>query len=100
MLLSLVEEIVAPLDGCAQCLVTLFGGPHALRQKVESVAEALGDLARREGLHSGGGQFDGQWHSVQVAADATYDLVVVPKGVVWGEAGRALNEQLDCVFFC
>ncbi len=62
------EQVVAPLDGCAQGLLAGIGVAAALEQ-VEAGGEALQDLGRGERLRAGGGELDGEREVVQARAE-------------------------------
>ena len=69
-LLLRAEEVVAPLDRCAQRPVPRgHAGTRLGLQDVESHAEALEDVARREQLDSSGGEFECQREPVQADAE-------------------------------
>jgi hypothetical protein len=70
-LLRLAEEVVTPFDGREQRLMPRDRRAAALRQQLEPVVEARGNLDRGEDAHTRGGELDGQGDAVQPRADLT-----------------------------
>ncbi len=64
-LLGIRQELVAPVDGGAQCLLPLLGGAGAGGEQGEAMREPLGDLDRRQGRDPCGGELEGERDAVE-----------------------------------
>ena len=90
------QQRVRPIHGRAQCLLPTHRGPGAAGEQSEAVVQAVDDLVQRQRPHPRGGQFDGQRHAVESAADLGDCLdVVVGDSEVGPDPASAVGEQLD-----
>jgi hypothetical protein len=92
------EEIVTPLHGCPQGLLTLRAGLGPVDEQCESVVEAIQDLARRERGDAGRGKLQRQGDPVEPATDPNH-LVDVARVQLERSAGLcgSFDEQDHCV---
>ena len=93
-----VEEVVAPLDGAEQRLLSRGRGAVGTGEQLEALAESSDDLVGRHRPEAGGGELDGERDPVEVATDRHHVTDVVDgqlEGVV-GEPG-AVDEEPDRV---
>jgi hypothetical protein len=92
------EEVVAPIDHAPQGLVAGGTAPGAATQEPKPVVETAGQLVRPQEAQAGRRELEGEWESVESAADVRHrngGLVgELESGV--GGAG-ALAEQRDGV---
>ena len=86
LLFLLAEQVVRPLDRCAQRLLPRVLVAAALQQ-VEAVRQPFEDLRGREHARPGGRQLDGQRHVVEPAAE----LVDILRGLESGERAEELH---------
>src|SRR5262249_27862413 len=63
------EQVIAPIDGCAQSLVPRQSGSAAASQQSESIVQAKRDFFSRNGLHSSRGKLDRQRNAVEPSAN-------------------------------
>ena len=63
-----VQQVVGPVDGRAKSCVALDRAASRTGQHVESSIETLDEFGRAHRDDPGGGQFDGQWDSIQALA--------------------------------
>ena len=94
--LWLVQEVVAPIDGCAERLLARHDRAQLGRQEAEPIVEPLRDLDDTQRAQAGGGKLDRQRDAVKVAADLGDHLRVA---VAEGEGGLhqagPIHEQAD-----
>ena len=62
------EQVVAPVEGGGQRLVTGLDSGAPLGEEAEAVMQALGDVGGPEGDEAGGGQLDGKGNPVEATA--------------------------------
>ena len=68
-LFGLRQQLVAPVDGGAQCLLPFLRGAGAGGEEGEPAPEPHGHLDGRERRHPGSGELEGEWDAVEGAAD-------------------------------
>ncbi len=100
-LLVFEEQLVAPVDDSAECLLAGQGSARSTGQQAEPVVEPSGDLCDRERSGASRRQFDRQRQPVELGADVGDDLVVVA-GAVDSPTRRlsAGQEETDGVVGC
>src|SRR5437764_11409161 len=86
LLFLLAEQVVRPLDRCAQRLLPRVLVAAALQQ-VETLRQPFEDLRWREHARPGGRQLDGQWHVVEPAAE----LADILRGLESGARAEELH---------
>ncbi len=95
-LLDPCKEPIAPLDRCLHGTLTGRQTSSVAGDQAESLFEASGDVRRRQGGHSCGGELDGERQAVKAAADRSDGASVVTgqDKLVRGEPGP-IDEELD-----
>ncbi len=91
-----VEQPVAPLQRGQQCLLPRHAVPGAPAEQRQRVVQAFGDLTRRQDVHPGRRELQGQGHPVEPEADLGHGRRVLrrqPESRVG--VGGALREQPD-----
>ena len=93
-----IEEVVAPLDGAEQRLLSGCGGAIGTGEQLEPLPETLDDLAGRHRPETGRSELDGERDAVEVATDR-HDVGDVVGGDLEGQVGEAgsFGEQPDGV---
>ena len=66
------EQLVTPVHRGFEGTLPGDRRPPAAGEQPETIVEPVTDLSDREELHAGGGQLDGQWHTVQPPADVCH----------------------------
>src|ERR1700686_1241289 len=67
--LGIIEQVVAPVDHGAQCLLAGEDGAAATGEGAESIIESLGPLRHRQDPDPGRGELERKRHAVESAAD-------------------------------
>ena len=88
-----VEQVPAPLHDRAERLVAGHRRTAPGGEQAEPVAAPFGDLPGRQRAEPGGGQFDGERHAVELAADALDGVALAVHEVAGPYGGRPLGEQ-------
>jgi len=68
-LFCLGEQLIAPVDGGLQCLLSAHGGAMATGQQPKAVVEACSDLVDAECGEASSRQLDRQWNAVEPLTD-------------------------------
>jgi hypothetical protein len=91
-LFRVVQELVAPIDGCAKRLLPLGQVTWTAPQQRESISEADPQRLRREETQARGREFDRQWQAVESAADLDHGhRVVVGEPEIGIDGPRAMH---------
>ena len=94
--LLVAQQVVAPVEGGLQGLVSLPGSPAAAAEEPEPLLEPGGDVGHRQVAGAGRSQFDGQGDPVEVLADVGHDgLRGRVEDEVGPDGGGSFGEQLD-----
>jgi hypothetical protein len=96
-----IEEIIAPRDRCLDGLLPDRQIALPLSEQPQPVDHLSQERLRREQLHPGRGQFDGQRQAIQLPADGGYWRAVDGiEGKGGSDSTGALNEELYGVVMC
>src|SRR5439155_11032459 len=92
---DLVQEVIRPLHGVAQCLVPFHRSPRPGEQP-KPLVEPVADLTRAHGANAGRRELDRERDAVEAATDLGDNLEVV----AWVEGRynvpRPLDEERRC----
>ncbi len=95
--LRVAERLPAPVDQCAQGLVTRIGGTRPARQQREAVVETRVDLGEGEGAGLRRGELERERQAVQTTDDPIHRRRLVVAGRAAPRRADAPGEQLDGV---
>ncbi len=90
-----IEQVVAPVEQRAQGLMARQGGARAAGEQLQPVVEPLSEAAQPEDVDACGGEFDGERHAVERAADIAHHGRIGVVELVFAEGGGgAFDEEL------
>ena len=97
-LLGGVEKLVGPVDRGPQRRMALDRPASPARENLESAIQPAQQIGRAQRDHPGGGQFDGEWHTIETLTNLHYRPgVAVGQREVGFDVSRPLDEQADCI---
>ena len=92
-LLRVVEQVIGPLHGVAQCVMVFRPAPGA-DQQPKPLIESITHLGYRHRRHPGSRQLDGQRDTVESSADLHHRIRLIDHREARSDGPRAFDEQL------